>query len=525
MIEAITHFRLDCQRRFSLPIILLMGLFVRCINLDSRSLSYDDVFSIFLSGRSLEEIIRGTAADTMPPLYYFILHFWMMLGHSQWFLRGLSVLLSLCAIWLLYQLARILFSENAALWAALLAAISPFQFYHAQDVRNYELLLCEQLGFLLFFVHIWKANNQGEKGRWWEWGGLILCGTAAMYTNNVAILALGIPDVFLVFTAILGKKSNIRRQLALLGRLVLAQILICALNLPWLVLLPGQLMKVQRAWSLSIPGLVDAIQVPVIWITGLPLPGIWLMVGVLVSIEILVLVVIELIKGWKKETGIAFIATVTVLLPMLFFGLSYVVKPIFVARGFILASMTFYAAAGWAIQAGWKRGIGKIMLAGFIAAAMIGLPAQYTFHDFPRSPYRQAAADLAQKLTQDEIVVHDNKLSYFPFRFYEPGLNEVFLADIPGSGNDTFAPASQQAMAIFPEVDIQNAVGTRRVVDFVVFRVTLQDYGAMGENHPVIVWLDKNYTFKAKAVYNDLEVYTYIHETQSGALTMDQFSR
>jgi mannosyltransferase len=510
MMRRILFSGINWAREHPLPMLLLLAMIIRCINLDSRSLQYDDVFSIFLSGRSLGEIVQGTAADTMPPFYYFLLHFWMRIGASAWFLRGLSVLFSLIAIRLLAELVRELFDEKTALWAAFLAAISPFQFYHAQDVRNYALLCCEQLAMVLFFARIWKANERGHCSPWWEWAGLILSGTASMYTHNVAVLALGIPDGFLVLMAVFGRKTNLRRRFKLLGRLIAAQGFIALLNLPWLLLLPSQFAKVQRAWSLSIPGLVEVIQVPVMWITGLPLPGIWLTVGVLVSLEVLVVVVMQLARGWKKESGIAFLVTFTLVLPALFFGLSYVIKPIFVARGFILASMTFCGAAGWAVQAGWKQGIGKILLAGFIAAALIGLPAQASYADFPRSPYREAAADLVKKVQPGEVVVHDNKLSYFPFRFYEPELREVFLADIPGSGNDTFAPASQQAMAIFPEENIQSAAGDSRIVYFVVFSNAIAEYKAIGEkNHPALEWLNAHYALKARTVYRDLEVYTY----------------
>ncbi len=90
--------RFRWAQRHALLLILLLGLILRLIGLESRSLQYDDTFSIFLSARSLPEILSGTAADTMPPLYYFLLHFWMLLGQSAWFIRLLSVILSLVAL-------------------------------------------------------------------------------------------------------------------------------------------------------------------------------------------------------------------------------------------------------------------------------------------------------------------------------------------------------------------------------------------------------------------------------------------
>ncbi len=87
-------------------IVLALALILRLIVIGTRSIQYDDAFSIFLSERSLAEIVRGTAADTMPPLYYFLLHFWLQVGRSLTWLRLLSVLLSLGSVTMLFLLVR-----------------------------------------------------------------------------------------------------------------------------------------------------------------------------------------------------------------------------------------------------------------------------------------------------------------------------------------------------------------------------------------------------------------------------------
>ncbi|MEN6408370.1 MAG: glycosyltransferase family 39 protein, partial [Anaerolineaceae bacterium] len=131
--------RPDRLSRWTIWIILAGALILRLIAITRRGLIYDDAFSIFLSRTSLPEIVSGTAADTMPPLYYFLLHFWMMFSGSIGFIRLLNVFLSLMTIGLVYLFATELFGKNAALWAAALAAVSPLQIYHAQDVRMYAL--------------------------------------------------------------------------------------------------------------------------------------------------------------------------------------------------------------------------------------------------------------------------------------------------------------------------------------------------------------------------------------------------
>jgi len=282
------------------------------------------------------------------------------------------------------------------------------------------------------------------------------------------------------------------------------------LSIPWLLQVPGQIAKVQHAWWQSPPGLVEVVQVPITWAAGLPLPGIWLLVGALVSLECLILVILETVRGRKDNPGLLLLACVTLILPAILFGLSYVIQPIFVPRTFILSSMAFYGLAGWVIGSGWQRGVGKILLAGFVAAALIGLPAQAAFEEFPRSPFQQAAADLSKTIRPGEIVIHDNKLSYFPFRFYAPGLPQVFIPDVPGSGNDTFARASQDAMQIFPAKDMESAAGVSPGVYFVAFSRTLQEYKDLGyAQHPLIDWLGQHYQLKQHRIYRDLEVFYF----------------
>jgi len=138
--------RNDCLKsmtrteRIVLILIILLALVLRVVLINTREITYDDAFSYFLSRQSIAQIVSGTAADTMPPLYYFFLHFWQQIDSSVWFLRLLSVIFSLGCLFSLFEISRMLFSVRAALIATFLASISPLQIYHAQDIRMYSLM-------------------------------------------------------------------------------------------------------------------------------------------------------------------------------------------------------------------------------------------------------------------------------------------------------------------------------------------------------------------------------------------------
>ena len=65
--------------------IVLIGTFLRVQNLTAQSLSHDEIFSVVLARTTLLQIVQGTANDVHPPLYYFILHYWMKLFSASEF--------------------------------------------------------------------------------------------------------------------------------------------------------------------------------------------------------------------------------------------------------------------------------------------------------------------------------------------------------------------------------------------------------------------------------------------------------
>ena len=161
---------------WKLPAILLISAILRCIALQSRGIWYEDAYSIFLSRQPLGTIIFGTASDTIPPLYYFLLHAWITVGQSIWFLHSLNGLISLGVFILVYILVTHLFASTAGLWAAVLAAISPLQIYHAQKLSMLALLAFFEAGYALFFIRLLQNESCSKK---WKWVGILVWGAGA----------------------------------------------------------------------------------------------------------------------------------------------------------------------------------------------------------------------------------------------------------------------------------------------------------------------------------------------------------
>ena len=477
--------------------IFILALGLRLYGAGTREIWYDDAFSYFLAKQSLGKIISGTAADTMPPLYYFLLHYWMKIGESLFVLRLLGVLLSLGTLAVVIDLGRRLAGIEAGLWAGLIVAVAPFQIYHAQELRMYTLLGLAQVSYIWFFVRLQQLHVGNKTG--WLWFGLIFTGTMAMYSHNLAIFGLILPDFYLL----------LKRAWKGLLKLAGAQVVILALAAPWLVMIPGQIDKIQIAFWTPLPGLVEVMQAILQAHIFLPLEGAVMVTGALLSILCTVLVAIE---SWRqrKTPGVGLLSLLALGLPILLLTASYVMRPIFVPRGLILSMLAYAILGGWMITLRWKKFIGPFLAAAFIGAVLISLPAYYSFSGFPRSQFKAATEYLRNTTAAEELILHDNKLSYFPSHYYDLELPQEFLPDEPGSHNDTFALASQTAMQLFPAESLAQAISGKETVRFVVFSRAIEEYRSLGaDEHPVMAQLGDAFTLSGHESFGDLEIYIY----------------
>lgn len=475
--------------------ILGLAIGLRLVGINSREIQYDDAFSFFLARQKLGEIIQGTAADTMPPLYYFLLHFWQQWSDELGFLRLLSIILSILGWAIAVDLSRRMFGEQTAVVAGFLLAFSPLQIYHSQDVRMYSLLMTGQLAYYWFFYQIFEENRTQTR----FWVGLVISGIVAIYSHALAGFGLLFGNLFLVW----------KKRWKDLIRLIRAQLWIGAGYLPWIIYLPGQIAKVQRAFWTPKPGLVEVFQSIILFHANLPLRGILFPIVAVLSAQTFFIVLWEMWKFRRSETSLDLIGILLLGLPFVLFLISYLFQPVFVTRAFILSATVYCVAAARILVLKWKRGIGPFILCGFILTAMLSLPSFYTFNEFPRSPFRRAVQFLNLPQNREVFVLHDNKLSYFPMRFYDESRQAAFLADEPGSPNDTLALETQRAIGIYPVENWQSAVAQKEHLFFVVFTKAIREYESAGQAHPILTELSLKFKPTSVTIFNDLEIHEF----------------
>ena len=152
--------------RLTSPLALIVGLLwlsaaLRIHRLGSKSIWWDEGWSVWVARQSLLDIARQVGHDVHPPLYFWLLHLWQAgSGDGEFPLRFLSALLGVLAIAVTYQLGRTMANRHVGLLAAAFLTISRFHIAWSQEIRMYALAT------LLAVLGAWAAWRVWHRGRW-----------------------------------------------------------------------------------------------------------------------------------------------------------------------------------------------------------------------------------------------------------------------------------------------------------------------------------------------------------------------
>lgn len=130
------------KKYFPLILILILGTVLRFYHNTLISLWHDEAFSALLIKYPWQEMIYRIGLDVHPSMYYVFLRVWhYVFGDSLLSLRSMSIFFGVGAIWAGWAFTKEAFkNEKAALWAAVLIAINPFQITKfATEARMYTM--------------------------------------------------------------------------------------------------------------------------------------------------------------------------------------------------------------------------------------------------------------------------------------------------------------------------------------------------------------------------------------------------
>jgi uncharacterized membrane protein len=215
-------------RHFTILLLLIcgVGFALRIYELDAKPFWFDEGLSVDLALAPPDYVI---ATIDRPPLYYLLLHDWIKLaGVSPYTFRFFSAWWSALALPLFYALARRLFDRRFSLLALMLATLSPFYVYYAQEARTYALTLA------LVLASSWLLLKWLEDGgtRWLLLQSLVTL--ACLYTHYAALMLL-LAQLAYVAATLFRRQPKLpdRSRRKLLRLWLIAQAITAVLFLPW----------------------------------------------------------------------------------------------------------------------------------------------------------------------------------------------------------------------------------------------------------------------------------------------------
>jgi mannosyltransferase len=415
-------------------LVVALGAFLRLYRIGAQPLWVDEASSLLFAQGSLAQLWSwSTLVDPgNPPLYYSLLHGWLVLGDSEATLRLLSALFGVLTIPLVYALGRTIRDHRLGIVSALLFAISPFQVWYSQEARGYSLLTFGATSAMLGVAYLLRNPERSGRVReaGWAWLAYVLGTIVALLAHDTAVF-LPIGANVLMLGWWWGRRREPR---GFLHRWLLAQLAILCLWGSWL---PAYLQQVVHGDSYS-------------WIprptVGNVLRGAYAIYGgvtratpyQLEALVVLVLVGLGL-WSWKHDRRrIAFV---------LIFGLAAPLgelivslwRPIFLTQTLIWAAVPLYLTIAAGLLCFRSRVVAGTVLVVLIALTGFGLRSYYFLHD--KEAWDQVAAYVDQRLQHGDAIVFSVGFLQIPFDYYysSPPTYSVPEIGLTGTSKDTFA--------------------------------------------------------------------------------------
>lgn len=228
---------------------VLLYVALRLWRLTQINFQRDEIFSLETARLGWRALLVTVTADVVhPPLFYFVLKIWLLIGgESLTWLRLLPTLIAFLALVPFFMLCRELRipsrAQNLSLY---LFAVNGYLIAYAHELRMYSLLLCLSLFASWQFVRWWNRSQMSRS----DWLVFFVVHLLLVYTQYYGWL---IVCVELLFVLLL--RRGALRFAGFVGLLLLCYA-------PWLAVVVSALksrqvgLGVQLSWH-YLPGIVD----------------------------------------------------------------------------------------------------------------------------------------------------------------------------------------------------------------------------------------------------------------------------
>ncbi len=444
----------SCLKAYShVWILTLTGLLLRLYGLKDESLWLDESVSAEVSMLSIHELFDfAISRDVHPPLYYIILHYWVLFfGNSEVALRLPSVVFSTGSIPIFYFFSKNVFNQRIAGIATTLLVCSPIYIYYAQEARTYSFFIFCTLGSL-YFLHLILIRKK-----------IALSTVTAYILFTCAFLYQHVYGIFffaaqLTFIGISFSFSNFSLKTKQLRLLIIAFLVIFIIYSPWIGILITQVNKVNSGYWIQEPefrNLISSLfQLSISKEAVLLLFVVWQGHNFILKR-----------KTWQTLKHYGHLWPLQILLISLWFilpvSLSFIISkvttPIFLLRPLLPVSLAAYLFIALIIDSidhkYWvKRITFSVLLLLFLAKVMV------EYNTATKENWRGAAAWIMEQHTDRTILIHAN-FCKIPLEYYLK--KEMSIIGLPIRNSSDLL---SERTAIINDIKALNPVSEKRVL-------------------------------------------------------------
>ena len=445
--------------------------------------------------RRLTRVLGGMIRQN-GPLYFFLLRGWIAAtGTSEYAMRFLSLVCGVLCVPLVYALGRRLFDRQTGLFAALLAAISPYLIWYSQEVKMYALVSA------LALLVIYGLRRAIEMGNWRWWAVQIIATSLASYTHILAALLIPV-QVLLYFSWWPQARKQWRGALVSLACLTLPYLPLALWQAPQIFHTRetgfyhyklGEMVQVLLdGWSLGILGLGQpwgTVLISALAVWGLTSP------------------LFLSLPGRKRGAGTSRFALLCWLtLPLLAVWFVSLWQPLFTDRYLIWASPAFYLLIALGLASLWRWGVGgrwTVVLLSSIILAISGVNQWQQAAELTKSDFRAAAAYVAERYETGELVIFQIPHGVYTFDYYfpiqdYPWVGGLYTNHLASDGNYMM---SEQSAAR----EMQELTAEHDVVWLIATETAMWD-----KRELVRTWLEANGERADEMRFKWVDVYRYV---------------
>jgi hypothetical protein len=375
------------------------------VKFSNSGLWYDELQSVTLAGRPLATAIFSVIVyDPHPPLYYVFLHFWMMLGRSDWLILASSLALMVLTAVVINIHCRKYHDRATATVAPFIFLVHPYTFYWSGQARMYAAVML----FAILFQH---ANAryflaQDKRAAFPRLIWIVVFGAALACLHNSGILFSGTIALYWLLRHRIAPVE--RGPVARLAPWFVAQGFVVLLSIPFVV--HSLLEHLGHTERPNVTELIAAIGSMTIGPEHLP--AALLIAGALATVIVLALA--------ARSAELRLAGGILILFPILsFWVISNLVKPIWIADRLFAFTVPFFCIIAARVltsraraprASGTEWGRGTALAAGVLLTATVIAGDRQILDSYVKPTDWRRAAELVRSSAPDGATVETNNV-------------------------------------------------------------------------------------------------------------------